>query len=93
MEKSTKCKFCGKTAVGKPAADASATVRNGKKICRGLGTIGSLLRLDPISAYSFASGKTEKGFEEAGSNIMGGILYHFKCTNPECGQSFDKMVL
>lgn len=92
MEKATKCKYCGSTAIGRPAAETS-TMRKVKTTSRWVGAVSSVLRLDLISAYGFASGKYENGMEKAGTVIIGGILYHFKCTNPECGQSFDKMVL
>lgn len=92
MEKATKCKFCGSTAIGRPAAETS-TMRKVKKTTRWVAALSSALRMDPVSTWGFASGKYEDGMEKAGTNLMGGVLYHFKCTNPECGQSFDKMVL
>lgn len=92
MEKATTCKYCGKTAIGRPASETS-TIKKMRTTCRWVGATSSALRMDLVSAWGFASGKYEDGMEKAGTNLMGGVLYHFKCTNPECGQCFDKMVL
>lgn len=91
MKKTTNCKYCGKKAIGFPAAELSSAYRNAKKASRFAGTIANVLAGNYVLAWNVATGKCDEVMEKAGTDIIGGILYHFTCT--ECRQSFDKMVL
>ena len=93
MDKTVKCNFCGELVSGVPAAEYySSSIRNTQKALNALGTAGSVMAGDPVSAYNkFATGKYQESISNAIGNIAGGTLYHFDCKN--CNQSFDENVL